>query len=86
MHMVVFTSAEGRPSYYQTETLDDAIKFVERVRNTEGVEDAKLYRMAEIPLQIKTYVKVELATAGDGETAPVGDGRPVDPMHAAAER
>jgi hypothetical protein len=86
VHMVVFTSAEGRPSYYQTETLEDAIKFVERVRNTEGVEDAKLYRMAEIPLQVKTYVKVELATGSEGETALVSDGRPVDPMHATAER
>ena len=83
MHMVVFTSAEGRPSYYQTETLDDAIKFVERVRNTEGVEDAKLYRMAEIPLQVKTYVKVELASASE---EPEGNGRPVDPIHAAVER
>jgi hypothetical protein len=86
VHMVVFTSAEGRPSYYQTETLDDAIKFVERVRNTEGVEDAKLFRMAEIPLQVKTYVKVELATGTDEETVPVSDGRPVDPIHAVAER
>lgn len=85
MHMVVFTSAEGRPSYYQTETLEDAIKFVERVRNTEGVEDAKLYRMAEIPLQVKTYVKVELATGSDGETAPAPDARPMDPIHAAAQ-
>jgi hypothetical protein len=84
VHMVVFTSAEGRPSYYQTETLDDAIKFVERVRNTEGVEDAKLYRMAEIPLQVKTYVKVELAS--EGGIAPMVDGRPVDPMHVTAER
>ena len=61
MHMVVFTSAEGRPSYHQTEDLDDALRFVERVRNSEGVEDAKLYRMNEIPLQVRTYVKVELA-------------------------
>jgi hypothetical protein len=83
--MVVFTSAEGRPSYYQTETLEDAIKFVERVRNTEGVEDARLYRMAEIPLQVKTYVKVELATGSDGETALAADARPMDPIHAAAQ-
>ena len=83
--MVVFTSAEGRPSYYQTDTLDDALKFIERVRNNEGVEDAKLYRMAEVPLQVRTYVKVELATGGDGEQQP--ERRPApEPVHAPVGR
>jgi hypothetical protein len=83
VHMVVFTSAEGRPSYYQTETLEDGLKFIERVRNNEGVEDAKLYRMSEIPLQVRTYVKVELASR-EGEPP---EGRAaVDPLHAAAGR
>lgn len=68
MHMVVFTTAEGRPGYYQTETLEDAVKFIERLRNTEQVDDAKLYRMSEVPLQVKTYVKVEVAGS---ETPPV---------------
>lgn len=76
--MVVFTSAEGKPGYFQTQTLDEALKFVERVRNSEGVEDAKLYRMAEIPLKVKTYIKVELATSSDGQ--------PVDPLHASSDR
>lgn len=61
MHIVVFTSAEGKPGYFQTETLEDAVKFVERARNSEGVVDARLYRMTEVPLEIKTYIKVEVA-------------------------
>jgi hypothetical protein len=66
MHIVVFKSAEGKPGYYQTESLDDALRFVERVRNFEGVDEAKLYRMTEVPLSVKTVVKVELASEAPG--------------------
>lgn len=72
MHIVVFTTSEGKPGYFQTETLDDALKFVERVRNTEGVDDAKLYRMTEVPLSVRTYVKVEVAGSGGMESSEAG--------------
>lgn len=72
MHMVVFTTAEGRPGYYQSESLEDAVKFVERVTNSEGVSDARLYRMSEIPLEVKAVYRVEVA----GGPAASSDGRP----------
>jgi hypothetical protein len=62
VHLVVFKTAEGKSAYYQAESLDDALKFVERVRNNEGVSEAHLYRMTEIPLEIRTYYKVEIAS------------------------
>lgn len=73
MHIVVFTSSEGKPGYFQTEALEDAVKFVERARNSEGVVDAKLYRMTEVPLEVKTYIKVEVAT-GSFTDATVSNG------------
>lgn len=63
MHMVVFTTAEGRPGYYQSESLEEAVRFVERVTNSEGVSDARLYRMTEIPLEVKAVYRVEVAGA-----------------------
>jgi hypothetical protein len=80
-HMVIFRSAEGKPGYHQADTLDDAVRFVEHLRNQEQVPDARIFRMQEVPIEFKTYVKVEVTAApagspsGDGpEPAPVGAG------------
>ena len=74
-HMVVFRSAEGKPGYHQAETLDDAVRFVERLRNQEGVNDSRVFRMEEVALEFKTYVRVEVAGASPSEPppAPVAD-------------
>lgn len=63
MFMVVFTSAEGKPSHHLTETLDEGLKFVEHLHNSEGVGDARLYQMTEVPIHVKTIYRVELAGA-----------------------
>lgn len=70
MHLVVFKTPEGKSAFHQTESLDDALRFVERVRNNEGVNDAHLYRMTEIPLEIRTYYKVEIASNAAAVTPP----------------
>jgi hypothetical protein len=73
-HMVVFRSVEGKPGYHQVDTLDDAVRFVERLRNQEGVDDARVFRMDEVKLEFRTYVKVEVAGAGPvAEPAPAAD-------------
>ncbi|HEX2040455.1 MAG TPA: hypothetical protein VHF47_12070 [Acidimicrobiales bacterium] len=72
-HMVVFRSAEGKPGYHQADTLDDAVRFVERLRNQEGVNDSRVFRMEEVPLEFRTYVKVEVAGTAPSEPAPPVD-------------
>ena len=89
-HMVVFRSNEGKPGYHQAEALDDAIKFVERLRNQEQVTEARIFRMQEVPIEFKTYYRVEVSAAsasaeaapadageaeGEGEPAAAGSGR-----------
>ena len=68
-HMVIFRSAEGKPGYHQAETLDDAVRFVEHLRNQEQVPETRIFRMQEVPIEFKTYVRVEIAE-GAGEVAP----------------
>ncbi len=70
-HMVVFRSADGKPGYHQAETLDEAIRFVEHLRNQEGVSDTRLFRMQEIPLEVRTYYRVEVAGSVPVDAAPV---------------
>lgn len=71
-HMVIFRSVEGKPGYHQTDDLDAAIRFVEHLRNEEGVSDARIFVMQEVPIEFRTYYKVEVA----GRPGPV----PVPPV------
>jgi hypothetical protein len=68
--MVVFRSSEGKPGYHQVEALDDAVKFVERLRNQENVTEARIFLMQEVPIEFKTYYRVEVgASSEDGDAA-----------------
>ncbi|MBW3536689.1 MAG: hypothetical protein KY395_02835 [Actinobacteria bacterium] len=83
-HMVVFRTKEGKQGYHLADTLDDAVRFVEHLRNNEQVADSKVYRMHEVPIEFKVLYKVEVAgTPGAGpttsdETRPRESGRGTD--------
>jgi hypothetical protein len=59
-HMVIFRSADGRPGYHQADELGDAAAFVERLRNEEGVEHARIFRMEEVTFEFRPYYRVTL--------------------------
>lgn len=59
-HMVIYRTADGQPGYHQTDALDDAVSFVERLRNSDGVDHARIFRMEEVTFDFKPYFKVEV--------------------------
>ena len=61
-HMVIHTPADGATQYRQFDDLGSAVQFVEEQRNA-GVDDAALFEMREIPLEVESYFKVEVAEA-----------------------
>ena len=61
--MVIFRSSEGKAGYHPAETLEDAARFVERLRNAEGVEHARIFRMEEVGFEYRPYFKVEVGGA-----------------------
>jgi hypothetical protein len=67
--MVIFRSPEGKPGYHQSEGLDDAMRFAEMLRNQEQVTDARIFRMDEVPIEFKTYYRVEVAAAAEEPVA-----------------
>ena len=69
-HMVIFRRPEGKSGYHQAETVDEAVRFVERLRNQEQVSDARIFRMEEVPIEFRTYYKVELAPGTSTAAAP----------------
>ena len=68
--MVIYRSPEGQPVYHQMESLEEAARHVEHLRNAGQGGDARIFRMQEIPIEVKTYYKVELpAEAPDAPAA-----------------
>lgn len=62
-HLVTFKTAEGRDGNHTAASLDEAIRFVERLRNNEGASDVRVFRMQEVPIEFRTYFKVEVGEA-----------------------
>jgi hypothetical protein len=58
--MVIFRESDGTPGYHQAEGLDDAVRFVEELRNERQVSETRVFAMHEIPIEVKTYWKVEV--------------------------
>ncbi len=69
-HLVTFISAEGREGQHITETLEDGVQFVERLRNTEGATEVKLFRLTPVPIEFKAYYRVEVGGAEVPASAP----------------
>lgn len=69
-HLVRFNSPEGRDAYHQAANLDEALKFVERLRNNEGVDSVRLFRLHEIPLEFRAYYRVEVKPEGSEHGVP----------------
>ncbi len=83
-HLVRFTTPEGREGQHPAESLDEALRFVERLRNAEGTSDVRLFRMQEVVFEFKPYYRVELSAGEAGAGTPGADGEalPVPPGEA----
>ena len=70
-HMVIFQAPGGSPGYKQFETLDEAVVFVESLRNEQNVTNARMFALEEIKFELKPFFKVELQALNPGEAPPV---------------
>ena len=59
-HMVIYRGVDGKPGYHQTDDIHDAVSFVETMRNEEGVEHARIFRLEEVVFEYRPYYRVEL--------------------------
>ncbi|MDZ7679533.1 MAG: hypothetical protein U5K29_13410 [Acidimicrobiales bacterium] len=90
-HMVIFRTPEGKPGYQPADTVEEAVAVVERLRNEDGVENVRIFRLEEVAFEYKPYYKVELADGGGDEsrgrsapTAILGRSSPTDVDEAGA--
>jgi hypothetical protein len=66
-HVVFFPAPDGSPAFHRVPTLEDAVRFVEHLRNSEGVDHVSVHALTEVPLAFKAYYRVEMP---QGDPAP----------------
>jgi hypothetical protein len=59
-HVVFFPAHDGSPAFRRVASLEDAVRFVEHIRNTEGVDQVSVHALTEVPLAFKAYYRVEM--------------------------
>ena len=75
-HMVIFQSPDGNPGYNQFESLEEAVRFVETLRNEQNVETARMFALEEVKFEFKPYFRVEI------DPPAVGPGTTDEPVQA----
>lgn len=68
-HVVFYPALDGAPAFRRFASLDDAVRFVEHLRNAEGVSEVSVHTLSPVPLAFRAYYKVEVPA----EPAPVVD-------------
>ncbi|MHB2024121.1 MAG: hypothetical protein ACYCO3_12430 [Mycobacteriales bacterium] len=58
-HVVFFPAPDGSPAFRRLPTLEESVRFVERLRNTEGVSEFSLHALTPVPLAMRAYYRVE---------------------------
>lgn len=73
-HVVFFPAPDGTPAFRRFAGLEEAVRFVEHLRNVENVSEASVHALTEVPLSFKAWYRVELpasAESGGLDTAAV---------------
>jgi len=75
-HVVFHPGPDGSPAFRRFGSLEDAVRFVEHLRNAEGVSEVSVHGLAPVPLSFRAYYKVEVPV----DQAPVDVPAPSEPV------
>jgi len=67
-HVVFHPGPDGSPAFRRFGSLEDAVRFVEHLRNAEGVSEVSVHALSPVPVAFRAYYKVEVP-----EPAPVAE-------------
>lgn len=59
-HVVFYPGPDGVSGFRRFASLDEAVGFVEHLRNVEGVEDVSVHALTPVPVAFRAYYKVEV--------------------------
>ena len=83
-HMVMYLGWDGKPRFQQAQDLDDAISFVEQMKNLDGIENVRIFRLEEVEYQFQVKYVVDVVATADVKQ-PVAAIAPADPAPAERE-
>jgi hypothetical protein len=73
-HVVFHPGPDGSPAFRRFSSLEDAVRYVEHLRNVEGVSDFSVHALQPVPLAFRAYYRVEVpAEAQPGAEMPVAE-------------
>jgi hypothetical protein len=75
-HVVFHSGPDGAPEFRRFASLDEAVPYVEHLRNVEGVVDVSVHQLTPVPLAFRAYYKVEVP-AGEAVGLPVVPDQPL---------
>jgi hypothetical protein len=82
-HVVFYPGHDAAPAFRRFSSLDEAVRFVEHLRNSEGVAEVSVHTLTPVQVAFRAYYKAEI-TPGDLPSGLVPDQAPA-PVEAAAE-
>ena len=62
-HVVFFPGPDAAPSFQRFASLEEAVGFVEHLRNVEGVAEVSVHALTTVPVAFRAYYKVEVPVA-----------------------
>ena len=82
-HVVFSPGPDGTPGFHRFSSLEEAVGYVEHLRNVEGVEDVSVHALTPVPVAFRAYYKVEVPAMGFAPAVEPSVEAPVDPAAAA---
>src|SRR5690349_15894988 len=89
-HVVFHPGPDGSPAFRLFGSLEDAVRFLEHLRNAERVSEVSVHALAPVPVAFRAYYKVEVPEQAPvaevpAPTEPVLEAVPAAPEPAVAE-
>src|SRR5690348_8253856 len=82
-HVVFHPGPDGSPAFRRFGSLEDAVRFVEHLRNAEGVSEVSVHALAPVPVAFRAYYKVEVPVDSvPVDAVPVDVPAPSEPVYA----
>jgi hypothetical protein len=59
-HVVFYPGADGAPAFHRANSLQDAIGYVEQLRNSQDITEFSVHALTQVPVSLRAYYHVEV--------------------------
>lgn len=79
-YVVNWERSDGQPGWHPVGDVQEATSYVEHLRNAEGVDVTRIYRLEEVAFEFRPYYKVELAVPSTSFAARIAPDSAPEPV------